>query len=52
MRRPQRKRRLQFEVMESREALSASLAGAFVAPPVWDRLPPQRQPKPREGDWR
>ena len=41
MRRPQRKRRLQFEVMESREALSASLAGAFVTPPVWDRLPPQ-----------
>jgi hypothetical protein len=41
MRSPKRNRRLQFEVMESREVLSASLAGASVTPPVWDRLPPQ-----------
>ena len=34
MRPPQRNRRLQFEVMESREVLSASLAGASLAPPT------------------
>jgi hypothetical protein len=34
MRSPRRKRRLQFEVMESREVLSASLAGASLAPPT------------------
>ena len=34
MRPPRRNRRLQFEVMESREALSASLAGASLAPPT------------------
>jgi hypothetical protein len=34
MRSSRRKRRLQFEVMESREVLSASLAGASLAPPT------------------
>jgi hypothetical protein len=34
MRPPQRKRRLQFEVMESRAVLSASLAGASLASPA------------------
>ena len=50
MRRPQRNRRLQFEVMESREALSASLAGASLAPPVWVGPPPPEQLRsPRRG---
>ena len=39
MRPPQRKRRLQFEVMESREVLSASLAGTSLAPPTLVSLP-------------
>jgi hypothetical protein len=34
MRPPRRNRRLQFEVMESRAVLSASLAGASLAPPT------------------
>ena len=41
MRPPQRKRRLQFEVMESREVLSASLAGAHWLPPPWSSPSPR-----------
>jgi hypothetical protein len=44
MRRPQWKRRLQFEVMESREALSASLAGASLVPPALVTFPPVPPP--------
>jgi Intracellular proteinase inhibitor len=39
MRSPKRNRRLQFEVMESREVLSASLAGASLAPPTLVTFP-------------
>jgi len=48
MRPPQRKRRLQFEVMESREVLSASLAGASLASPVLVSLPSIPIPPPHE----
>ena len=53
MRPPQRNRRLQFEVMESREALSASLAGASLASSVWVGPPPSPGSFPQfpgEGD--
>ena len=48
MRSPKRKRRLQFEVMESREVLSASLAGASLASPVLVSLPSIPIPPPHE----
>ena len=48
MRRPRRNRRLQFEVMESREVLSASLAVHSLASSVWVSLPPVLQPLPPE----
>ena len=48
MRPPQRNRRLQIEVMESREVLSASLAGTSAASHVWVSLPPVLQPLPPE----
>ena len=45
MRPPQRNRRLQFEVMESREALSSSLAGVPWLPPSGSATrPPQAAP--------
>ena len=44
MRPPKRDRRLQFEVMESREVLSASLAVASLASPAWVSLPPAPHP--------
>jgi hypothetical protein len=53
MRSPQRNRRLQFEVMESREVLSASLAGASLAPPALVSLPSipiEFAPPPLEGE--
>jgi hypothetical protein len=48
MRSPRRKRRLQFEVMESRAVLSASLAGASLAPPTLVSLPSIPIPPPHE----
>jgi hypothetical protein len=44
MRPPKRDRRLQFEVMESREVLSASLAVAALASPAWVIPPPGPNP--------
>ena len=41
MRPPQRNRRLQFEVMESREVLSASLAVLHWLPPPWSSPSPR-----------
>jgi hypothetical protein len=46
MRSPKRNRRLQFEVMESREVLSASLAGASLASPALVNPPPREPPVP------
>ena len=46
MRRPRRQRRLQFEVMESRAVLSASLAGASLAPPILVLPIPPEPPVP------
>jgi len=48
MRPPKRDRRLQFEVMESREVLSASQAVAAVASPAWVIPPPCPNPPHHE----